>query len=58
MLVVLRGEATFASGGERWRLRESSSVAIPGELPYQLLDPTSDCELLDVTLPADVALSA
>jgi mannose-6-phosphate isomerase-like protein (cupin superfamily) len=54
MLVVLSGEVTFASSSHRSRLRDGSSVAIPGRLPYQLLDPTSDCELLDVTLPADV----
>jgi quercetin dioxygenase-like cupin family protein len=54
MLVVLSGEVTFASGIERSRLREGSSVAIPGGLAYQLLDATSDCELLDVTLPGDV----
>jgi mannose-6-phosphate isomerase-like protein (cupin superfamily) len=52
MLVMLSGEATFVSGSERSQLRESSSVAIPGGLPYQLLDATPDCELLDVTLPA------
>jgi quercetin dioxygenase-like cupin family protein len=55
MLVVLRGEVTFATGedpGER--LRESSSVAIPGGIAYRLLDATADCELLDVTLPANV----
>jgi quercetin dioxygenase-like cupin family protein len=55
MLVVLRGEVTFATDerpGER--LRESSSVAIPDGVTYRLLDATADCELLDVTLPANV----
>jgi quercetin dioxygenase-like cupin family protein len=55
MLVVLRGEVTFATDedpGER--LRESSSVAIPDGVTYRLLHATADCELLDVTLPANV----
>lgn len=53
MLVVVAGAVTFtADGGRPARLRESSSVAIPGGLVYRLSDPTPDCELLDVTLPA------
>jgi quercetin dioxygenase-like cupin family protein len=52
MLVVLRGEVTFETdGGAGWRLRESSSVAIPGGIGYRLVDATPDCQLLDVTLP-------
>ena len=55
MLVVLRGEVTFASDeGSDVRLRESSSVAIPGGVAYRLVDATPDCELLDVTLPAEM----
>jgi quercetin dioxygenase-like cupin family protein len=55
MLVVLRGEVTFETGrGSGERLRENSSVAIPGGVAYRLVDATADCELLDVTLPADV----
>ena len=52
MLVVLRGEVTFEIDGTGERLRESSSVAIPGGVAYRLVDATPDCELLDVTLPA------
>ena len=52
MLVVLRGEVTFETDGTNERLRESSSVAIPGGIAYRLVDATPDCELLDVTLPA------
>jgi quercetin dioxygenase-like cupin family protein len=53
MLVVLSGEVTFQVAGRApERLRPSSSVAIPAGTSYRLLDPTSDCELLDVTLPA------
>lgn len=52
-LVVLRGEVTFeADSGETVRLGDGDSVAIPGGLCYRLADPTADCELLDVTMPA------
>jgi len=55
MLVVLRGEVTFATDEDTGeRLRESSSVAIPSGVAYRLVDATADCELLDVTLPANV----
>jgi mannose-6-phosphate isomerase-like protein (cupin superfamily) len=52
MLVVLGGAVTFESDGRSTRLRESSSVAIPAGTSYRLREPTADCELLDVTLPA------
>jgi quercetin dioxygenase-like cupin family protein len=52
MLVVLAGAVTFHSNEASTRLRESSSVAIPPGMRYRLLEPTADCELLDVTLPA------
>jgi quercetin dioxygenase-like cupin family protein len=53
MLVVLRGGVTFESDdGTRERLRESSSVAVPGGVSYRLTEATPDCELLDVTMPA------
>ena len=52
MLVVLRGAVTFAADDDPGeRLRESSSVAIPADITYRLVDATPDCELLDVTLP-------
>jgi quercetin dioxygenase-like cupin family protein len=52
-LVVLRGAVTFeADGHEPVRLDDGAAVAIPGGLPHRLVDPTPDCELLDVTLPA------
>jgi quercetin dioxygenase-like cupin family protein len=55
MLVVLRGEVTFETDDRvRGRLRSSSSVAIPGGVAHRLVDATPDCELLDVTLPADI----
>src|SRR5690606_35810794 len=53
MLVGLAGEVTFESGDVAERLRPGSSVAVPGGRAYRLLDATPDCELLDVTLPAE-----
>jgi quercetin dioxygenase-like cupin family protein len=52
-LVVLRGSVTFeAEGNGAELLRDGSAVAVPGGTRYRLLDPSPDCELLDVTLPA------
>ena len=52
-LVVLGGATSFqAHGGAVVRLGNGDSVAIPGGLRYRLADPTPDCELLDVTMPA------
>ena len=45
-----RGDVRDRSRPRR-RLRDSSSVAIPGGVAYRLVDPTPDCELLDVTCP-------
>jgi quercetin dioxygenase-like cupin family protein len=53
-LVVLRGTVTFeAEGRSAEELRGGSAVAIPGGTRYRLADPSDDCEVLDVTLPAD-----
>ncbi len=58
-LVVLSGGTTFESdGGESVHLADGDSVAIPGGLRYRLREPTSDCELLDVTMPATPHVSA
>ena len=38
------------------RLLPAGAVAIPGGTRYRLGDPSADCELLDVTLPAVVVL--
>ena len=52
-LVVVGGEVTFdADGIAPTRLGDGASVAIPGGLRYRLTQPTSDCRLLDVTVPA------
>ena len=51
-LVVLDGEVDIEIDGDApVRLRESSSVAIPGGLRYRLGSADDRCELLDVTLP-------
>ncbi len=58
-LVVLRGATMFHSdGGDSVRLSDGGSAAIPGGLRYRLTDPTDDCELLDVTMPAAFVYSA
>ncbi len=52
-LVVVRGEVCLAVGDrEPVMLADGASVAIPGGVRYRLTDPTPECELLDVTLPA------
>ena len=51
---MLRGDVTFvADGHDRVQLSDGDSVAVPGGLPYLLDSPSEDCELLDVTLPAE-----
>ena len=57
-LVVLSGSVTLTvDGGEPTTLAESDSVAIPAGLRYRLTAPTTDCEILDVTLPASFPVS-
>jgi mannose-6-phosphate isomerase-like protein (cupin superfamily) len=52
-LVVLDGTVTVEiDGSGPIRLGNADSVAIPGGVRYRLIDPSPDCELLDVTLPA------
>ena len=59
--MVIDGAVTFdcanADDAVSERLRRSSSVTIPPGTQYRLLDPTEDCELLVVTLPADAPAS-
>lgn len=58
LFVVLRGTVTFEADGRRAEpLRDGSAVAVPGGTRYRLVAPSDDCELLDVTLPADVRAS-
>ena len=56
-LVVLSGSVGFDVNGNVTRLADADSVAIPGGTPYRLVDPTPDCELLDVTLPAEFTVN-
>jgi quercetin dioxygenase-like cupin family protein len=52
-LVAMRGSVTFtADGATPVELVDGSSVAVPPATTYTLADASSDCELLDVTLPA------
>ncbi|MEY2958359.1 MAG: hypothetical protein RLZZ01_927 [Actinomycetota bacterium] len=52
-LVVLKGEVAFAAEGRSVELlSDGDAVAIPPGTSYELLDPSADCELLDVTHPA------
>src|SRR5690606_3511964 len=55
-LVVLRGTVVFeADSRSAEELHDGSAVTIPRGARYRLLDPTADCEVLDVTLPAVVS---
>lgn len=54
LLVVLAGEVGLqVADGPVERLRPGSAAAVPGGLAHRLVDPSTDCEVLDVTLPAD-----
>ena len=56
-LIVLAGTVTLeAAGADPATLHESDSAAIPGGTEYRLVAPTDDCEVLDVTLPAEFAV--
>lgn len=58
-LVVLAGSVEVEVGGRPYGpLRPGAAVTIPTATPYRLTDATADCELLDVTLPADVRATA
>ena len=45
-----------ATGTRTDTLTDGSAVAVPPDTPYRLADPSADCELLDVTLPASVVV--
>lgn len=52
MLVVLRGDVRFESGGQDpIVLADGSSVAIPAGTTFTLSAATTDCQLLEVALP-------
>lgn len=51
-LVVVAGSVAIeVEHGPSERLGDADSIAIPGGTRYRLVDPSGDCELLDVTLP-------
>lgn len=52
---VLAGEVTLTGrdGDEAARLSTGDSVAIPAGHTHAFVDPSDDCELLEVTLPAE-----
>lgn len=53
---VLDGGVTLQHrGDEPLRLSEGDAFVVPAHTPYTLSDPSPDLQLLDVTLPADVA---
>lgn len=53
-LVVLTGRVTFeAEGSEPAEMGDGDSVAIPGGMRSRLIAASPDCQLLDVTLPAE-----
>lgn len=50
---LLDGELTLQrEGDEPLRLREGDSFVVPANVTYSLSEPSSDAQLLDVTLPA------
>jgi len=54
---VLRGAVTVELGGAAHVLTLDDSIAIPGGMAYALADASSDLELLEITLPGEVANS-
>jgi quercetin dioxygenase-like cupin family protein len=55
---VLAGSVTLQAGGNTYRLAADDSINLPDGLAYTLSDATGDLELLEVTLPAELALTS
>lgn len=53
---VLAGSVTLQAGGNTYRLAPDDSITLPDGLAYTLSEATSDLELLEVTLPAELTL--
>lgn len=51
---VLAGSVRLQADGHSWQLAPDDSITLPDGLPYTLSDASSDLELLEVTLPADL----
>ena len=52
---VLRGMVTFEFGGATHVLTADDCITIPGGMAYSLDDASGDLELLEITLPGEVA---
>jgi len=55
---VLRGTVAVDLDGATQRLAADDSIAIPGGMPYTLSNASGDLELLEITLPGELANSA
>lgn len=55
---VLAGSVHLQADGKTCLLSPDDSITLPDGLPYTLSDATSDLELLEVTLPAELQLTA
>jgi mannose-6-phosphate isomerase-like protein (cupin superfamily) len=55
---VLHGTVAVRLDGAAHRLAADDSIAIPGGMEYTLADASGDLELLEITLPGEVANSA
>jgi mannose-6-phosphate isomerase-like protein (cupin superfamily) len=55
---VLRGTVAVELEDARHVLAADDSIAIPGGMPYALADASGDLELLEITLPGEVANSS
>jgi mannose-6-phosphate isomerase-like protein (cupin superfamily) len=52
---VLRGAVAVELDGATHVLAEDDSIAIPGDMAYALAEPSGNLELLEITLPGEVA---
>jgi quercetin dioxygenase-like cupin family protein len=55
---VLAGSVTLQAAGNTYRLAPDDSITLPDGLAYTLSEATSDLELLEVTLPAELTLAS
>jgi mannose-6-phosphate isomerase-like protein (cupin superfamily) len=54
-MFVLEGSVRLRTGAEEWLLGEADAVTVPSGTEVMFCDPSADLELLEVTLPAEVA---
>lgn len=55
---VLEGSLTLQGDGETRALEAGDAFVVPPHMPVALQSPSTDCELLEVTLPAEYATAA